>query len=329
MRNGILIITSMVVACGVFAMQQSGSQRGENPFLVEWQTPFGMPPFDSIKNEHFLPAYQEAIARQRREVEQIAGRSQPADFANTIEALDASGELLEKVSAVFGNLTSAETSERLQAIAREVAPLTSALQDDILMNDQLFARVRAVWEKRDHLRVSPEQHRLIEETYKRFVRGGAKLGPEQKVRMRAINEELSVLGLRFSENLLKETNAFRLVVEKEENLSGLPETAVAAAADAARAAGMQGKWVFTLQAPSIWPFMTYADNRGLRRQIHGAYVTRAGLGNQQDNKAILLKIAGLRAEKARLLGYATHADLVLEERMAKTPETVYKFLDQI
>jgi len=300
-----------------------------NPLLVGWTTPFGVPPFDRIKEEHYFPAFQKAIGAKRQEVDAIIENPQPATFANTIEALDASGELLDRVGGVFYNLKSAETSEQIQEIARQVAPLTSALEDDILLNEPLFARVKAVWEQRDTLRLNAEQRRLVEETYKDFVRGGANLSAQQKTRLRAINEELSLLALQFGDNLLKETNDYQLVVEKREGLGGLPESVVTAAAEAAGKAGMEGKWVFTLQAPSIWPFLSYADNRELRRQILTAYTKRGDQGNGQDNKAVLVRTAALRAERARLLGYASHAHFVLEEQMAKTPDQVYRLLNQL
>jgi len=300
-----------------------------NPFFQPWNTPFGVPPFEQIKNEHFLPALKKGIEEKRREVGAIAKKPEAATFSNTIEALDRAGELLERVQSVFSNLTSAETNDRLQEIQKEVAPLLSALQDDILLDPQLFARVKAVFEQRGKLKLSAEQLRLLEETRKDFVRGGANLGPDEKRRLRAINEELAVLGVRFGNNLLKETNAYRLVIDKPGDLSGLPETVVRAAADAAKPAGLPGKWVFTLHAPSIWPFLSYADNRELRRQILTAYIQRGDNGNQYDNKQILSRIAALRAERAKLLGYPTHAHFVLEEAMAKEPAKVYGFLDQL
>ncbi|MBM4168106.1 MAG: M3 family metallopeptidase [Ignavibacteria bacterium] len=300
-----------------------------NPLLMQWNTPFGIPPFDQIKDEHFLPAVEAGIAEQRKEVDIIANSTEPPMFANTIEALDATGELLSKVSAVFGNLSSAETNDNLQAIARRITPLTSALRDDIMLNEKLFARVKAVWEQRDKLKLRADQIRLLEETYKNFVRSGANLTPQQKERLRKINEESSLLSLRFGENLLKETNNYRLVIEKKEDLAGLPDGVIAAAADAAKSAGMEGKWVFTLHAPSIWPFMTYAENRDLRRQIFTAYIMRGDQGNERDNKSLLVKIAALRAERAKLLGFPTHAHFVLDNRMAKTPENVYGLLNRL
>jgi peptidyl-dipeptidase Dcp len=312
-----------VLACPV----PGGAQpAASNPFFQEWKAPFGVPPFAQIKDDHFLPAYQHFIAEQRREVEDIAGRNDEPTFANTVAALDASGEGLDRVEGVFGNLTSAETNERLQAIQRQVTPLISALQDDTYLNPRLFARVKKVWEGRATLK--GEELRLVEELYKRFLRGGANLDAAQKERVRQINGELSLLGVRFGNNLLKETNAFKLVIEDNKDLAGLSEGLIAAAYDAGKAAGLPGKAVFTLQAPSIWPFLSYAENRELRRRILTAYFERCG-GGAADNRQNLTRLAALRAEKARLLGYKTFADFVLEERMAKTPARVYSLLNQL
>ncbi len=311
----------------VISAQQPPSGN-DNPFFREWKTPFGAPPFGEITNEHFPPAMKKAIEEQRGEVEAITSNTQPPTFANTVEALDASGELLDKVSGVFQNLTSAETNDRLQAIQREFAPQLAALRDDIRLNEKLFARVKAVWEQRDRLKLNPEQRRLLEETYKSFVRGGANLDAERKKRLRAINGELAVLSVRFGDNLLKETNAYRLVIENKQDLAGLPDTAIAAAADAAKTAGLEGKWLFTLQAPSIWPFLSYADNRELRRRILTAYAERCNAG-ERDNRSILTRTAALRAERAKLLGYPTHAHFVLEENMAKNPGQVYGLLQKL
>jgi peptidyl-dipeptidase Dcp len=305
------------------------AKKSPNPLLETWTTPFGVPPFEKIKTEHFLPAFESAIAAERGEVEAISNNPEAPTFANTLEALDAAGEPLSRVSGVFYSLTSAETSESLQDIARKVAPLTTALRDDILMNEKLFSRVNAVWDRRENLGLNPEQLRLVGETRKDFIRGGANLDPEKKKRMRAINERLAVLELQFNDNVLKETNAFKLVIDKKEDLAGLPEAPVNAAAEEARAAGLEGKWVFTLNYPSIWPFMTYADNRDLRRRLFTAYIRRGDNGNAQDNKGDLIQIAGLRAEAASLMGYTTHADFVLERCMAKTPDKVYDLLNRL
>ncbi len=322
-------LLAALCACPLFALAQVNATADSNPFFKEWNTPFGVPPFNEIKDEHFLPALKKGIDEQRREVQAIAANAKPATFANTIEALDGAGELLDKVQGVFSNLTGAETNDRLQDVARETAPLLSALRDDILLDQRLFARVKSVWEQRDKLKLNAEKRKLLEETYKGFVRGGANLGDEQKKRFREINGELSVLSVRFGNNLLKETNAYKLVIDNKADLAGLPETTVSAAADAAKAAGQPGKWVFTLQAPSIWPFLSYADNRELRRQILTAYIQRGDNGNQYDNKQVLARIAALRAERAKLLGFPTYAHFALEERMARDPSKVYGLLNQL
>jgi peptidyl-dipeptidase Dcp len=329
MRTWLVLAALVLVAVPSQARSQPKPSLDANPFFTEWTTPFGVPPFDQIKDEHFMPAIREAIARQRAEVKAIAASKAAPTFANTIEALDATGELTEKVEGVFSNLYAANTNDSLQAIAKEAAPLRAALRDDILLDEALFKRVKTVWERRAKLKLAPEQARLLEETHKNFVRGGANLDSTRKERLRAINQRLSVLGVTFAENLLKQTNAYRLVIDKQEDLAGLPDRVVAGAAEAAKAAGLEGKWVFGLQAPSIWPFLESADNRELRRQILAAYVSRCGHGDERDNKAVLLETAALRAEKAQLLGYKTHADFVLEERMAKTPAAVYALLDQV
>ena len=323
----ILLVVTVFIPAGAQAPAPTPAQA--NPLLQEWTTPFGVPPFTEIRPEHFLPAIREGIAQQRREVEAIATNAQPPTFANTIEALERTGELVQKVNAVLSNISSADTNPQIQAITRETTPLLSGLRDDIRLNPALFARVKAVWDQREQLSLAPVQARLLENTYRSFVRNGANLTPAQKERLRKVNGEISMLGVRFGENLLHDTNAWRLVVENPADLKGLPPPVVSAGADAARAAGLPGNWVYTLQAPSIWPFMQYADNRELRRQIFTAYTTRNNHDDQYDNKAVLARTAALRAERAQLLGYKTHADFVLEENMAKNPAGVYGLLSQL
>ncbi len=331
MLKRIMYVLALVltVSAAVGTSPQTGPAAQPNPLLQEWTTPFGVPPFQDIKPEHFLPAIKEGISAQRKEVDAIVASTQAPTFANTIEALENTGDLLAKVSAVFSNLQSAETNDRLQAINRETTPLLSVLRDDINLNATLFGRVKAVWDARDKVKLTPVQAKLLENTYKRFVRSGANLGPAEKDQLRKINGELSMLSVKFGDNLLKETNGFRLVIDNQNDLKGLPPSVVAAGAETAKAAGTAGKWVYTLQAPSIWPFVQYADNRELRRQIFTAYTTRCDHGDQYDNKAVVARIAALRAERAQLLGYKTYADFVLEENMAKTPAGVYKLLNQL
>ncbi len=329
MRARVLVALFCLLAGALPLAGQPQGAVSENPLLRPWTTPFGVPPFNDIRAEHFLPALKQAVAEQRREVEAIVANPAAPTFANTIEALEFSGDLLGKVSPVFSNLQSANTTEALQAINREVAPLLTALRDDIRLNPALFARIKAVWDQRETATLTAVQRKLLDETYKSFVRGGANLTPEQKTRFRAVNGELSSLGIKFGDNLLHDTNAYRLVIDTQDGLQGLPPGVIAGAADAARAAGKPGAWVFTLQAPSIWPFLQYADNRDLRRQILTAYTTRNDHGDAYDNKTILAQTAALRAERAALLGYTSHADFALEENMAKTPDKVYALLNQL
>lgn len=300
-----------------------------NPLLSEYNTPFGVPPFGEIQNAHFLPAIQEGIIQQQEQIEAIVSNPDSPTFKNTIEALDASGNTLRLVLNVFSNLQSAHTNDELQAIAKEASPLMSKNQDDILLNDKLFVRIADVYAQKDELELTTEQQTLLEKTYKRFTRNGAALNDADKNKLRKVNEELSLLSLQFDENLLAETNAFQLLIDNEKDLSGLPQSVVDGAAEAATEAGFAGKWMFTLQKPSLIPFLTYADNRELREQLFLGYINRGDNNNAQDNKKILSREAALRVERANLLGYATHADYVLEVNMAKDPENVYNFLNEI
>lgn len=300
-----------------------------NPLLEPWSTPFGVPPFPAIRAEHFLPAIEEAMRRHLGEIDAIVTNPHPPTFANSVAALDDAGELLDAVVSVFSNLRAAETNDALQEVARTVTPRLAAHRDRIFLNEKLFARVKAVWEGRQGLSLSTEDRRLLEEMYSEFVRAGALLSPEAKQRMKAINEELATLGVKFSDNVLAATNAYRLVIENERDLAGLDERVRAGAAAAAKAAGLEGKWVFTLHWPSLWPFLEGADNRELRREIMQAYVNRTGAGTPYDNTGIIARIAALRVEKAQLLGYRTWADFQLEKSMAKTPAGVRGLLDQL
>ncbi len=300
-----------------------------NPFFTDWKTPFGVPPFAEIQEVHFLPAFREGIARQKAEIAAILQVQEAPTFENTILALELSGQFTDRVGSVFFNLTGAETNPKLQAVNREVMPLMSAHRDDMQLNLKLFQRVMAVWESRSTLKLTPDQARLLERTYKGFVRAGAALTPDQQVRMRAINTEQSKLGVDFGDRLLKATKAFQMVLSDPADLAGLPEGTRAAAAIAAKKAGQDGTWLFTLDGPSIWPFLEYAQNRELRKRILTGYLERCNQGGDTDTNAIFAKVAALRVEKAQLLGYKTWADYVLEENMAKDPKGVYGLLYQI
>jgi len=302
--------------------------QATNPLLADWNTPFQVPPFNDIKEQHFLPAIKAAMAAQIQEVDRVAADTAPPTFANTIEALEETGDTLTRANSVFSNLNSADTNPRLQEIARELAPLQSAHHDSILLNAKLFARVKAVWESREGLSLSPEQKTLLEKSWKRFVRGGAQLAPAQQERLRAINAELATLSVRFGDNNLKEMNDFKLVLKKDQ-LAGLPAQEIAAAAETARKAGLEDQFVFTLHAPSLWPFLQFSENRELRRNIFEAYISRGNHNDGTDNKQVASRMAALRAERARLLGYNCWADYVLEDSMAKTPEHVYELLTRL
>jgi peptidyl-dipeptidase Dcp len=324
------IIASMAICLVLSSCGSSETDQQEiNPFFEAYNTPFEVPPFDKIRNEHFEPAIQEGIRRQQAEIDDIVNNPDSPTFENTIEAMELSGELLSKVSIVFGNLNSVNTNDTLQDIAKQTAPELSKHRDNISLNAALFARVKNIWDNREQLDLNPEQQKVLENTYKSFVRSGANLNESDKEKMREINSKLSVLSLQFGQNLLAETNAFKLVIDNKEDLSGLPQEQIEAAAGDAKAAGEDGKWVFTLQNPSVMPFLQYADNRDLRRQIWEAYKNRGDQNNDKDNKQILIDIANLRREKAQLLGYNNHADYVLEESMAKSAENVYGLLNQL
>jgi len=305
------------------------TQTGGNPFFSEFDTPFNVPPFDKIKAEHYMPAFLEGMKQQQEEIAAIINNSEAPTFENTVEALELSGALLNNVDNVFTNLLSAHTNDALQKIAKEAAPLISKHYDDINLNPKLFERVKAVYGQKENLNLSVEQDKLLEETYRNFVRGGANLGAEQQAKFRKINEELSMLRLQFGENVLKENNGFKMVIDNEADLAGLPESVIIGAAEAAQNAGEDGKWLFTLHKPSMIPFLQYSEKRDLREKIYTAYINRGNNDDEYDNKKILSRIAALRVERANLLGYDTFAHFVLEKNMAKVPENVYDLLNQL
>jgi peptidyl-dipeptidase Dcp len=269
------------------------------------------------------------MEEQKKEVDAIVNATAAPDFENTIAALDQSGRLLSKAYTVFSGQNSANTSDEMQALSKELSPLMSAHRDDISLNPKLFARVKAVYDKRNELNLTKEQAKLLEETYKNFVRGGANLPEDKQTRLRELNSEIALLQLSFGQNMLKETNAFKLVIDNEADLSGLPANLIATAADDARAAGHEGKWVFTLQNPSIMPFLQFSDKRDLREKIFNGYISRGNNNNDADNKEIVKKLVKARLEKAKLMGYDNYAAFVLDERMAKNADNVYKLLNEV
>ncbi|MCX6570816.1 MAG: M3 family metallopeptidase [Candidatus Aminicenantes bacterium] len=329
MKKAVFIVCISILVCAACGKKAGETTVMDNPFFSEFATPFGVPPFDLIKPEHYMPAFERGMAEQKKDVEAITSNAAPPTFANTVEALERSGALLNKVAGVFNNMTSSNTNEELQKIDKELAPKLAQHGDDIAMNAALFARVKAVYDAKDRLTLATEEARLLEETYKDFVRGGAGLPPDKQARLRQVNEELSVLAVQFGENVLKENNAFELVIDNEADLAGLSPAVVAGAADAAKERGKPGKWVFTLDKPSLIPFLQYSEKRELREKMFKAYIHRGANGNELDNTALASKEAALRVERAGLLGYKTHADYVLEKNMAKTPQAVYDFLGKL
>jgi len=300
-----------------------------NPFFLEYTTPFQVPPFDKIKTEHFLPAVEEGMKQQEKAIEAICSEKDAPTFENTIEALESSGDLLTSVCSVFFNLASANTSPEIEKLSQIIAPKLSGHGDDIYLNADLFEKIKTINEQHESLNLSHEQKRLLEKTYKAFVRSGANLDAGQQVKMREINKELSVLTVQFGQNLLAETNLFELIIEDEKDLAGLPSSIIASASNAANDSGYDGKWKFTLQNPSVMPFLQYAENRTLREKMFKGYTNRCNNGDERDNKEIVSRIATLRSERAQLLGYKTHADFVLEESMAKTPDQAYDLLNRL
>ncbi|WP_209402052.1 M3 family metallopeptidase [Pseudozobellia sp. WGM2] len=295
-----------------------------NPLLTSFDTA----PFSKIKNEHFKPAFMQAMKDARHEIDAITDNEETPTFANTIEALEFSGQQLDRISSIFFNLNSAETNEEIQKIAQEISPLLSEFSNDITLNEQLFKRIKNVYEQREALNLTIEQTTLLEKKYKSFSRNGANLPEEKKKRLRQIDAELSKLKLKFGENVLAETNRYELHLTDENDLKGLPEGEKEAAAQLARSKDKDG-WLVTLDYPSYIPFMKYADNRKLRQELALAFGSKGFHGDELDNRETVLKIVNLRFERANLLGYKTHADFVLEERMAETPQKVHLFLNEL
>ena len=300
-----------------------------NPFFLEYDTPYGVPPFGIIEEKHFMPAIKAGMKEQSQEISDIINNTEEPTFTNTIETLEGSGKLLRKVNYVLKNLKSAHTNNQIQEISKKVAPLLAKHDDDIYLNRELFKRVKAVYEKKDRWDLTVEQHTLLEKYYKEFVRGGANLDAEKQTQLREINKELSLLSVQFGENVLAENNKFELVIEDEADLAGLPEHVRKRAAETASERGHKGKWVFTLHKPSMIPFLQYSVKRGLREKMFKAYINRGNNDDKLDNKKIVAKMAALRVQKAKILGYETFAHFVLEDRMAKNPENVYRLLDQL
>ncbi|MDQ1296327.1 MAG: peptidyl-dipeptidase Dcp, partial [Bacteroidota bacterium] len=305
------------------------TDKSDNPFFSKWDTPFEVPPFEQIRAAHYMPAFLKGFEEQNKEIKTIINNTKEPTFKNTIKAYEYSGELLRKVNRVFGALNSANTNDSLQAINRELSPLYSKHSDDISFNDKLFQRVKSVYENKEKFKLTEEEKKVLDDTFKGFVRSGAALSTEDKDKLRKINEELSLLSVRFGQNLLAETNGYKLIIDKKEDLSGLPEGVITQAATMAKSLNMDGKWVFTLQVPSMTPFLQYSDRRDLREKLFTGYFMKGDNDNEKDNKTIIARIDTLRVEKSQLLGYKTFADYLLERTMSKTHEKVFSFLGEV
>ena len=315
-----LMIGTIMVAC---------TAKTDNPFFQSYENEYGAPPFDKIKTEHYMPAFTEGMKQHQAEIDSIANNLEAPTFANTIEKMDFSGELLKKVSSAFFNVQSADTNDDLDSIAKEITPELTAHNDNIYLNDKLFQRVKTLYDNRANLGLTAEQNRLLEKYYKNFIRSGAALNETQKAGLREINKELSSAELNFAQNVLAETNAYQKFVTSKDELKGLPEGVIQAAAEGAKEAGKEGQWLFTTQKSSFIPVLQYGENRELRKELLMAYTTRCNHDNANDNKKLINTIMKLRVKKAQLLGFESPAAFILDNTMAKTPEAVYSFLQTV
>ena len=300
-----------------------------NPLLMEWNTPFETPPFDKIKTEDYLPAFQKAIKLHNKEIEKIADNAKEPTFKNTIEALEYSGRLLKRVDRIFSLMTGTMNNKELQKISKIVEPELSKHKDDVNLNKKLFLRVKKIYNNRNKLNLTTEQNKVLEKYYKNFIRGGVNLNEKDKEKFRKINKEISLLSLKFGENVLKENNRFELIIDNKEDLAGLPEGVIHTAAETAKEKGYKNKWVFTIHKPSMIPFLQYSKKRKLREKIYRAYFMKGDHNDSLDNKAIILKLVSLRLKRAKMLGYKNHAEYVLEEQMAHNPKNVYDLLNKV
>ena len=333
----IILITALlfIVSC----QQESKMDPNINPFFQEWNTPYEVPPFLDIKDEHYMPAYEQGMKENLEEIDLIVNNTEAPTFANTIEELERTGKLLSRVGRVFSNLASSNTNPQLQELQRELSPMLSAHYDKISLNEGLFNRVDAIYQNRENIDLTSEQAKLLNDTRKGFVRSGALLSEDQKERISGINSKISGLSTSFGQNLLAETNGFELILE-DSDLDGLSDGVIAAAADAASQKmdsaksdeekdKYNDKYVFTPHRSSMYPFLTESTRRDLREKLYNSYVMRGDNNNDTDNKKIAAQIAKLRAERAQIMGYKTHAHFVLEENMLKSPEEVYELLLQL
>ena len=300
-----------------------------NPFLNDYETPFKIPPFEEIEFAHYEPAFDIGMKEHLKEIEEIANNQQEPTFENTIEAMERSGETLDKVANVFFNLLGSNTNDDMDALAMKISPKLSAHNDSILLNKELFKRIKELFDNKGSFNLTTEQNRLLEETYKRFIRSGANLDNQSMERLTQINSSLSSLSVQFDQNVLKETNSYSMVIENEEDLDGLPAEEIRQASLLADSEGQSGKWVFKPTRVSMYPFLTYSTQRDLREELYNSYIQRGDNDNEYDNKEIIAEMISLRKEKASMMGFDSHSDYVLDNTMAKTPENVNKLLQTI
>ena len=320
---------SILILAASCMMYSCATQTESNPFFTEFQTPNGVPPFDKIKLEHYEPAFLKGIEEQNAHIQAIIDNTEAPSFENVIVAFDNSSPMLNRVGGVFFNMTEAETNDELAALEMKIGPMMSEHNDNILLNQELFKKVNDVYQEKGNLNLTTEQERLLDKIYKDFVRSGANLPADKQARLREINKQLSTLGITFGNNVLNENNTFKLYLDKEEDLAGLPESVRQAAAADAKADGQDGKWLFTLQNSSWQPFLQYSANRPMREKIYKAYINRGNNNDANDNKKVITDIVSLRLEKAKLLGYDCYSNFVLDECMAKNSTTVIEFLNNL
>ena len=326
MKNLSTLILMTVICFGCTNSQETAM----NPFFTDYDTPYQIPPFEKITEDHYMPAFIQGMKEQLEEIDVITNNPKPPSFENTIVELERTGETLNKVADVFFNLVSSNTNDQMDAIAAEVTPKLSAHSDAISLNKKLFSRVNSVHEQRNNLNLNTEQMRLVEETYKGFIRSGVQLDEASMAKLTKINQELSSLSVQFDQNLLKETNeGFNLIIKDENQLEGLPQDFRDQAAKLAESEGHSGKWMFKPTRVSMYPFLTYSTQRDLREKLYNSYLKRGDNDNDKDNKHLAIKMSDLRIQRANLLGYKTHADFVLEDTMAKNIGRVKNLLDQV
>jgi len=330
----LIVIAGLLLACqssekNISPMKKTTQKQTDNPLLTDWNTPYGTPPFDQIKSEDYLPAFEEAIKIHDAEIDKIINNPKAPDFQNTIVALEQSGGLLKRISLVFYAVEGANTDDILKETSKKIQPELASHYDQIMMNQKLFDRIKTVYEQKDNLKLDDEDKKLLEETYKKFKRSGIDLPADKQKRLKEINKELAGLQQQFNDNLLAETNDFDLYVTDQKDLGNMPASFVEAAKEEARKRGHKKGWSFTLQRPSFYPFLDYSPNRELREKIFQGYANRGNNNNEHDNKKVLEKMVQLRTEKAHLLGYDNYAQFVLEESMAENPTNVYDLLNKI